>query len=298
MNNYTMEPEHPNAPQTTFGIKAAFERFIQWIRKDKSEPGDRDLEDDLCTLKTWAGLEPSKQEMIRGIINLSRQNVREIMIPRIDVVAVDVEATQKELIDKIYGVGHSRIPVYKETIDNIVGVLHVKDLLKYIVDKPRKFVLKKILRKPYFVPETMPLDDLLREFKKRSLHMAIAVDEYGGFGGIVTLEDILEEIVGDISDEFDTQELPELEKIGRNSYEVDSRMLLTDFSEEMGIALPTDEFDTIGGFVYDLFGKIPEKHETAKYKNLTFKIKDIDGTRINRLVITVVQPEKHGKPHA
>ncbi len=249
----------------------------------------------ICGAETWASLEQSRQDMIRGVIGLSDQNVREIMIPRIDVVALDVDAGIREVVETIYGAGHSRIPVYKDTIDHIVGILHVKDLLKYVIDRPKKFSLKKILRKPYFVPETMTLDDLLVEFKKRSLHMAIAVDEYGGFGGIVTLEDILEEIVGDISDEFDHSELPEIEKTGRNMYEVDSRMLLSDFCEEMGVSLPTDEFDTIGGFVYDLFGRIPEKDDVARHLNLSFKIKDIDGTRINRIQVTVIPPDRPPK---
>ena len=232
-------------------------------------------------------LETAEQEMIRGVMGLASKNVREIMIPRIDVVAVSSTISLNALVKVIDDAGHSRIPVYNETIDNIAGILYVKELLPFIAHKPRKFELRKMLHRPYFVPETMPLDDLLVEFKRRRLHLSCVVDEYGGFGGIITLEDIIEEIVGDIKDEFDDDEAPEIRKIGRYTYEVDSRMTLSDFNEEAGAGLPTDEFDTIGGLVFDLFGKIPKKNETAKLGNISFKIKEIKGTRLTRVIITI-----------
>jgi CBS domain containing-hemolysin-like protein len=225
--------------------------------------------------------------MIRGVINLSRRIVREIMIPRVDIVAVNIDIPLKELVKIVCDAGYSRVPVYKDSIDHVVGVLHAKDLLRFLAEKPGKFNVKKLMKKPFFVPETLPLDDLLREFKKRRLHMAIAVDEYGGFGGIVTLEDILEEIVGEIGDEFDEDEKPELLKKGKDVYEVDPRMPLEDFCQELGVMLPTEEFDTLGGFVMDLFGGIPKKDQTAHFENLTFKILEIEGTRINRISVTV-----------
>jgi CBS domain containing-hemolysin-like protein len=290
-----MESDQPNDTTRTFSLKKHLSELIEKLRRRNAAGQKSDGDENAFGVQSWDELEISKQDMIKGVINLSSQNVREIMIPRIDVVAVDESVSMKDVAEVITDAGHSRIPVFKGTIDNIVGILHVKDLLNFLVDKPKKFNLKKILRKPYFIPETMPLDDLLLEFKKRSLHMAIAVDEYGGFGGIVTLEDILEEIVGEISDEFDTEELPELEKTGKNSYDVDSRMPLADFSEEMGISLPVDEFDTIGGFLFDIFGKIPEKDECVKYNDISFRIKDIDGTRINRIVVTLPSRSKDGK---
>lgn len=290
-----MESDQPNENTRTFSLKKYVSKLIEKSRRRGPAGKGGGGDENAFGVRTWEELEISKQDMIKGVINLSSQNVREIMIPRIDVVAVDVSVSMKDVAEVITDAGHSRIPVFKGTIDNIVGILHVKDLLNLLIDKPKKFNLKKIVRKPYFIPETMPLDDLLLEFKKRSLHMAIAVDEYGGFGGIVTLEDILEEIVGEISDEFDTEELPEIEKTGRNSYDVDSRMPLSDFSEEMGITLPVDEFDTIGGFLFDLFGKIPEKDESVKYNDISFRIKDIDGTRINRIIVTLPPRSKDGK---
>lgn len=234
----------------------------------------------------------AEQEMIRGVMGLASKNVREIMIPRIDVVAVPTTIALNALVKVIDDAGHSRIPVYNETIDNIAGILYVKELLPFIAHKPRKFELKKMLHRPYFVPETMPLDDLLVEFKRRRLHLSCVVDEYGGFGGIITLEDIIEEIVGDIKDEFDDDEAPEIRKIGRNTYEVDSRMTLSNFNEEAGTRLPTDEFDTIGGLVFDLFGKIPKKNETARFENISFKIKEIKGTRLTRVIVTISRTEQ------
>jgi magnesium and cobalt transporter len=236
---------------------------------------------------TCSELEISKQEMIKGVISLSVKNAREIMIPRVDIVAVESKIQLKELITIIGEAGHSRIPIFEDTIDNIVGILYVKDLLKFIIEKPRRFQLKKILHEPFFVPETMPLDDLLLEFKKRKLHLAIAVDEYGGVGGMITLEDILEEIVGEIADEFDEYKEPELKRINKNVYEVDSRITISDLNDEVGLDLPTDEFDTIGGLVFDLFGKIPKKDEIVRFDHVSFKIKDIEGTRINRIILTI-----------
>jgi len=143
------------------------------------------------------------------------------------------------------------------------------------------------MREVYFVPESTPLNETPYEFKKRKLHIAIIVDEYGGVGGIVTLEDILEEIVGDIVDEYDDESIPQFIKINDDFFEFDSRMPIDEFNEESGLSLPLDDFDTIGGFVFDLFGKIPELDEQAEYQNMTFKIKDIKGTIINRITLKI-----------
>jgi magnesium and cobalt transporter len=238
----------------------------------------------------YENLDIIRKDMIRGVMKLPVLNARDIMIPRVDVFAVDSETELKPLVKTMCKAGHSRVPVYKETIDNIIGILYVKDLLKLLIEtSKKKFQLKKILHEPYFVPETMTLDELLLEFKLRTLHIAVVVDEYGGFSGIVTLEDILEEIVGDINDEFDSVELPEIQKLGKNVYEVDSRMPISDFNEKLGLGLSQEGFDTIGGYVFDLFGKIPEKGETIKDGAIQFTIKDISGTIINRITITIVK---------
>jgi CBS domain containing-hemolysin-like protein len=239
------------------------------------------------SLRDYENLDLPRQEMIRGVFALSRKNARDIMIPRVDIVAADIEIDLKSLVRLVHDAGHSRLPVYEETIDNIVGILYAKDLLKLLLERPKKFQLKKFLHAPYFVPETMALDELLLQFKSRKFHQAIVVDEYGGVDGIITMEDILEEIVGDINDEFDSDTLPEIEKIKERVYDVDSRMTLLDFNRELGLDLPLDDFDTIGGYVFDLFGKVPEKNEEISENGIVFRIKAIKGTIINRITVTL-----------
>lgn len=234
----------------------------------------------------------AQREMIRGVLDLAGMNAREIMVPRVDITAVPSDVELKALVDIISDAGHSRIPVYEETIDTVIGVLYAKDLLEFLSDGRRKYDIKKLLRKPLFIPETMPLDDLLREFKKKRQHLAIVIDEYGGIAGIVTMEDILEEIVGEINDEFDENEPAELIKINRTTYEVDTRMSLEDLNETLGLKLPSDDFDTVGGYVLDLFGKIPAKNESAAAEGITFRIKDIKGTRIGRIIVTVTRTKQ------
>jgi len=237
--------------------------------------------------KAYENLDTSRQEMVQGIFELAEHVARDVMIPRVDLVAMDSETDLKTLVKKVTDAAHSRFPVYENTIDNIVGILHVKDLLKYIMETPKKFSLKKIMREAYFVPESTPLNVLLYQFKKRKQHIAIIVDEYGGVGGIVTLEDILEEIVGDIVDEYDDETIPEFIKLKDNFFDFDSRMSIDEFNDESGLSLPLDDFDTIGGFVFDLFGKIPELNEQIEYQNMIFKIKDIKGTIINRITLKI-----------
>ncbi len=258
-------------------------KFFNRLKKSFSKNNDDVLES--CD---YENLDIIRKDMIRGVIKLPVLNARDIMIPRVDVFAIDSETDLKPLVKTMCKAGHSRVPVYKETIDNIVGILYVKDLLKLLIEtSKKKFQLKKILHEPYFVPETMTLDELLVEFKLRKLHIAVVVDEYGGFSGIVTLEDILEEIVGEINDEYDTVDLPEIEKKGKNTYEVDSRMPVAEFNEQLGLNISQDGFDTVGGYVFDLFGKIPEKGESIKDGDIQFTIKDITGTIINRITVTI-----------
>lgn len=258
--------------------------FLQNIKKPFKSREEVSFDSD-----AYYQLDAPQKDMIRGVMGLSEQNAKDIMIPRVDVVAIDSSIDLKSLVRVIMHAGHSRVPVYEETVDHITGILYVKDLIKLLLDKSKKFNIKKLLHDPFFVPETMPLDDLLFEFQVKKLHLAIVVDEYGGVGGIVTLEDILEEIVGDINDEFDADELPELEKTSPDTWEFDPRMLIADFNEELDLNIPSEDFDTIGGFVFDLFGRIPEKDEVAKHENLTFKIKDISGTKIIRITASITR---------
>ncbi|MBN1685747.1 MAG: HlyC/CorC family transporter [Spirochaetales bacterium] len=221
--------------------------------------------------------------MIKGIRNLSQMTVRDILVPRIDAIFVAVETPQTELIDILTECGHSRVPVYQGTIDNVVGVLYVKDLLIYLKNQ-ESFDLASLVRKPYLIPESKKLDSLLREFQRRHVHIAVVVDEYGGVSGIVSLEDIIEEIVGDIQDEYDNEREDILE-IGDGVYLCEARVDLEDLREQIGIDLPSENVDTLGGFVFELFGKIPVKFEKATYGNNEFVIQDMDGMKIKTVKI-------------
>lgn len=265
---------------------SVMKKFIDIIKKPF-----KNTDENTFDAEAYEQLDTPQKDMIDGVVKLSDLNTKDIMIPRVDLVAIDSNIDLKSLVKVILDAGHSRVPVYDETIDNIIGILYVKDLIKLILisEKSRKFNIKKLIHEPFFVSETMPLDELLLEFKLKKLHLAIVVDEYGGLGGIVTLEDILEVIVGDINDEYDVEELPEFEKTGPNSYDADSRMLISDFNDKLNLNIPTEDFDTIGGFVFDLFGRVPEKGETKKYENISFKIKDISGIKIIRITATMLK---------
>ncbi|HPE89212.1 MAG TPA: hemolysin family protein [Spirochaetia bacterium] len=224
-----------------------------------------------------------RQDMIRGIQELSETTVKEVMVPRIDTVFIALDAPRDELLETVTTCGHSRIPVYNETIDDVVGVLYVKDLLLAIA-KGEDIDLAGMIRKPFFVPESKRIDSLLREFKRRHVHIAIAIDEYGGVSGIVCMEDIIEEIVGDIQDEFDN-EREDIVAIGDSAWLCDARVNLEDLNEETGLGLPVEGFDTLGGFVFDLFGKIPARYEKVSWRTFDFVIQEMDGHKIGAVKI-------------
>jgi CBS domain containing-hemolysin-like protein len=226
-----------------------------------------------------AELQEEKQDMIQGIEDLPETSVKEVMIPRIDVDFINVHITEQELYERIAESGHSRFPVYSDSIDNVIGILYVKDLIK-VIAKNEPVDLEKIIRKAFFVPESKRIDSLLREFKRRHVHIAVAIDEYGGISGIVCLEDIIEEIVGDIQDEFDNEH-EDILPVGEKIWICDGRINLDDLNDQIESSFPNDEFDTLGGFVFDLFGKIPVKYEKVSWRNYDFIIQDMEGHRIN-----------------
>jgi len=234
-----------------------------------------------------------RREMIRGVRELSETTVKEVMVPRIDTVFIPLDAPRDELLETVTTCGHSRIPVYRETIDDVAGVLYVKDLLLTIA-KSDAIDLSKMIRKPFFVPESKRIDSLLREFKRRHVHIAIAIDEYGGVSGIVCMEDIIEEIVGDIQDEFDN-EREDIVAIGDSAWLCDARVNLEDLNEETGLGLPVEDFDTLGGFVFDLFGKIPARYEKVSWHTFDFVIQEMDGHKIGAVKI-LRRPEAPEEP--
>jgi magnesium and cobalt transporter len=225
-----------------------------------------------------------EREMIQGVRELGETTVKEVMVPRIDTVFLAMDSERDELLEKVVSCGHSRIPVYGDTIDSVVGVLYAKDLLRVLV-KGGDFSLADLVRRPFFVPESKRIDSLLKEFRRKRVHIAVVVDEYGGVSGIVCLEDIIEEIVGEIQDEFD-EEREDVVRLGESSWLCDARADLDDVNRETGLSLPADDFDTLGGYVFALFGKIPSRYERSSEGDLDFTVQAMDGHRITSVKIT------------
>ena len=243
----------------------------------------RDPLSDIFKNRTIKELEEDQQDMIRGVVELSGTTVKEVMVPRTDTVFLSANADGEELLSLIVESGHSRFPVYEETIDNVTGILHVKDVLKVLIGNT-PFDVQSLIRKPFFVPVSKHVDDLLREFRRKKVHIAVVVDEYGGVSGIVCMEDIIEEIVGDIQDEFD-QETDDVQPLGEGEWLCDARGNLYDLADETGLDLPVDDFDTLGGFVFDLFGKIPVKTEKVMYRDTGLIVQEMDGHKIKSVKI-------------
>lgn len=225
-----------------------------------------------------------ESEMIRSIFSLGNTMVREIMIPRTDMACVSAEAPVREILDTIINCGHSRIPVYDTTIDNIVGLLYAKDLLKFWGEDQEHVRVRAIMRPPYFIPETKDLEQLLQEFKRKRVHLAIVIDEYGGTSGLVTIEDLLEQIVGDIQDEYDKEEAL-FEANADGSITADARMPVEDLEEHFKIEIERDKFDTIGGLIFHLTGKIPAIGDVVEGAGVRLTILDADERRIIKVRI-------------
>jgi putative hemolysin len=231
-------------------------------------------------------MDEEEQEMIENVLELSETTADEIMTPRTDIVAVDVDADLETVLKTVIGAGHSRLPVYEENIDKIVGLVYAKDLLTIVGKRAEDFRIRDKLREAYFVPETKPLRALLHEFQNQKLHIAVVLDEYGGTAGIVTLEDILEELVGEITDEYEKTPAEPIKRIDKNTIEVDARTYVDDVNDQLEAELPEDEdYDTIGGFVFSRLGYVPKAGESFEYENLSFTITSAEARRIRRIRI-------------
>ena len=219
-------------------------------------------------------LENQKKEMLHSIFEISDTYAKEVLIPRTEMIAISVTASIDSIVDLAKETGYSRIPVYEGSLDNIIGILYVKDLLKFFIGDLKQLDLKKILRKVYFIPETKKLDDLLREFQLKRIHLAIVIDEYGGVAGLVTLEDIIEEIVGEIRDEYDTKEEANIIKTGDDVYRVDAGINIEDFCDYFELERTEDmsAYETVGGLIYDLAGKIPEINDEYQLDGYTLVV--------------------------
>ncbi len=245
-------------------------RLKKWFSGERDEPNPKDT-----------AVVQERNDMIEGIDELSETAVKEVMVPRIDVQFVEDTMTLEELRTIIGEEGYSRYPVYSETIDNVVGILYVKDIIRLATEP---FDVRKIMRKTYFVPDTIRLDMLLREFKKRKVHIAVAIDEYGGVSGIVSMEDILEVIVGEIQDEFDDED-EEIIEVGEGIYICDARTPIDEINERLDLDLPEEDAETLGGFVFEKFGRIPANQEKISYNGYEFIVQEIEGHKINRVKV-------------
>jgi putative hemolysin len=232
-------------------------------------------------------IEEEEKEMINAIFDMGDTLAREIMVPRIDVLALDVSTPLPEAVDAVLAAGHSRVPIFQDTIDNVLGLLYAKDLLRVWKDAgpggAGRPSVRDLMRPAYFAPESKKVDALLAELQQKRIHMAIVVDEYGGTAGIVTLEDIVEEIVGDIRDEYDVNEESLFERVSAGEYIFDARINLDDVNELLDLRLPTSESDSLGGFIYGQLGHVPAAGETVPADSATFEVLSVTGRRIRKV---------------
>ncbi len=237
-------------------------------------------------------LEEDEREMIHSIFEFSKTTAKEIMVPRIDMICADKETSLRELIDLIKTEGHTRIPLYDNKVDNILGIIHAKELLPFINDSSQSIDLTSLARPAMFVPESKPIDELLKDFQVEKQHMAIVVDEYGGTAGLITLEDVIEEIVGEIQDEYDVEK-PLYKKIDDSHFWVDAKINLEVLNEELDMNLPVDEsYESLGGFIFNLIGSVPQKKQEIDYGIYKFIIEKIDRNRIREVLIIKTKLEE------
>ncbi len=238
-------------------------------------------------------LEAEEEQMINAVIELGDRRLHQVMVPRVDIVALPAVATFDHAIEVIVEGGHSRVPVYETTVDEVVGILYAKDLLPFLKsDTAERPSMRTLLRTPVFVPESMSIDDLLHEFQRRKVHMAIVLDEYGGTAGLVTIEDLLEEIVGEIQDEYDVEE-PLVERLDEDRARVDGRAAIDDLLEiwDLRIELEDeDEYDTVGGLVYHRMGGIPQPGDEVRIDGLHLTVESTDGRRVAKVLVEREHP--------
>ncbi len=232
-------------------------------------------------------------EMIQGIFSFRDTIAREIMVPRTDTVYADAGTRISEMIQLIIQSGHSRIPIFQDNIDNIVGTLHAKDLLPFW--GTNDIAIREIMRSPYFIPETKKISEVLKDLRDNKSHMAIVIDEYGGTAGILTLEDIIEEIIGEVMDEYDAEQKLILEHED-GSITVNARLDIEKLEDFLDVEFPEGDFESVGGFIISLLGKVPEVNEKVVYENLEITIETATSRKIDRVRIRKLEPELPGKP--
>ena len=235
-------------------------------------------------------LEEDEREMIASVIELGEQPVREIMVPRIDIVAVPNSSTVRDVLDRIVETGHSRIPIYDETIDNVTGVVYAKDLLKFLRDGAQSAPVRPLAREATYVPETKKVDELLHEMQQRHVHLAIVVDEYGGTAGLITIEDLIEEIVGEIQDEYDVEEAL-IEEVNDHEALFDARVSIRDVNDTLDLEIEDEDFDTLGGLLYHGLGKVPNVGDEVRVDGAVVTVLSTTGRRVRKVRVTKVPSE-------
>ena len=273
----------------TEGHSTIWSRLSRLFGHDDQES----LEKAILEARADGEVEPYEESMLLGILRFNDLQVQDTMIPRTDIDCVPDDMPLQEVARIIVRSGHSRIPVYKDTRDNIVGILHAKDVLSSLLDQGDDAPsVSAVMREPFFVPETKSIRTLLQEFRARKQHIAIALDEYGGTSGLITIEDVLEEIVGDIEDEHDAPRQEDIRPLGENVYELTGRALLEDL-EDLGVDLDSDEVDTIGGYLSMEAGHVPGPGERFTLRGWTFTVLEADRKLIIRLRM---EPADHAAP--
>ena len=305
----TYAVEHPerfigwvNRPVTWLSVAVAPIRMIlggftaltlRLVGSERKDEAPEITEEELRTLVDVGAregvVERTEREMIHRVFELEDTLVREVMVPRPDMFCLEVTTPRERLLDLLRENLHSRVPVYEETVDQIVGVLYTKELLPYLRGLPAGFDLRARLHPPYFIPESKRADALLREFQAKKLHLAVVVDEYGGTAGLVTLEDLLEELVGEIRDEFDEEERL-IQPLGEGAFRVSGKLSIFDLNAATGLNVSSESYDTVGGWVLDLFGRVPNKGEKAETDECAVAVEKVERTRVVEVLVTLKAP--------
>jgi magnesium and cobalt exporter, CNNM family len=268
----------------------ALERAIRQLLGVQHGLTPADAEDRLRHLVEGnADLEEDEREMIASVIELGEQPVREVMVPRIDIIALPAESRVGDVLDRIIETGHSRIPIFEETIDNITGVMYAKDLLKHLRDGSQDALAAPLAREPSYVPETKKVDELLHEMQQRRVHLAIVVDEYGGTAGLITIEDLIEEIVGEIQDEYDVAEVPMIEEVSETEAVFDARVSIRDVNDTLDLDIQDEDFDTLGGLLYHELGKVPNAGDEVRVDGALVTVLSTLGRRVKKVRVMKVE---------
>lgn len=278
---------YPLSTSLIWLMKKLLPRYSDWNSHLGSSTSIEEI-DSYFNLGEEVGIiERDEKDMISSVFEFGDTMVREVMVPRPDIISMPINISYDDLLRLIREDGHSRFPVYEGSLDKVMGILYVKDVLIKLDEITESYNLFKLLRPPFFVPETKKLDDLLSEFQKRKQHLAVVVDEYGGISGLVTIEDLLEEIVGEIVDEYDLEEQAPLNRVDDNAYSIDARFSISDLEAELDFELSYEDSETVGGFVLEKLGRIPQRGESFEEPQGTFQVTEIKGNRILRVKFTL-----------